>query len=243
MPLSGVVFDFDGVLADSEPLHLRAYQDVLTPSGVNLTETDYYKRYLGFDDVGVFRAVAQDQGWILTEGLLTELVKTKGRRFDALAAKGAALFPGAADCVRRLAAAVPIAIASGALRGEIETLLLPTGLRHHFKAIVASGETPHSKPAPDPYLRAVELLRPFAIEAGLDPNGCFVAIEDSNWGVESALAAGLRCVGVAQTYSADTLRDAQAVVDTIGELGLEIVRGVCPNGSSDPNQTTPESKP
>ena len=67
--------------------------DVLTPSGINLTEADYYKHYLGFDDVGVFRAVAQDQGWALTEGLLTELVKTKGQRFDALAASGAVLFP------------------------------------------------------------------------------------------------------------------------------------------------------
>ena len=243
MPLSGVVFDFDGVLADSEPLHLRAYQDILTPFSIDLTESDYYTRYLGFDDVGVFRAVAKDQGWVLTEALLTELVRTKEQRFDALTADGNALFPGAADCVRRFAAAVPVAVASGALRGEIEALLLPAGLRHHFKAIVASGETPHSKPAPDPYLRAVELLRPFAVEAGLDPNGCFVAIEDSNWGVESALAAGLRCVGVAQTYPADALHAAQAVVTTIGELGLETVRGVCPNGSSDPNRTKPESRP
>ena len=68
MPLAGVIFDFDGVLADSEPLHLRAYQEVLAPRSIALSTTDYYDRYLGFDDVGVFRAVARDQGRELERG-------------------------------------------------------------------------------------------------------------------------------------------------------------------------------
>ena len=227
MPLAGVIFDFDGVLADSEPLHLRAYQEVLAPRGIDLAATDYYDRYLGFDDPGVFRAVAHDQGWELGEETLAELIRVKGERFDTLVGQGEGLFAGAADCVRRVAAAVPVAIASGALGPEIEALLSTTGLRHHFKAIVASGDTPRSKPAPDPYLRAVELLRPFAGGAGPDPADCFVAIEDSRWGIESALAAGLRCLGVAQTYQADTLRNAHAVVPTIGDVELDALRRLC----------------
>lgn len=227
MPLAGVIFDFDGVLADSEPLHLRAYREVLAPRGIDLAATDYYDRYLGFDDLGVFRAVAQDQGWELGEETLAELLRVKGERFDTLVGQGDALFSGAADCVRRVAAEVPVAIASGALGPEIEALLSTTGLRHLFKAIVASGDTPRSKPAPDPYLRAVELLRPFAATAGDDPVGCFVAIEDSKWGIESALGAGLRCLGVAQTYPADALRNAHAVVPTIGDVELDALRGLC----------------
>ncbi|MDP7339074.1 MAG: HAD family phosphatase, partial [Vicinamibacterales bacterium] len=130
MPLAGVIFDFDGVLANSEPLHLRVYREVLAPHGVEFAATDYSNRYLGFDDLGVFRAVAEDSGWDLSEETLVELIRVKGERFDALAGQGETLFPGAADCVRRLAAEVPIAIASGALRPEIEAMLATAGLSH-----------------------------------------------------------------------------------------------------------------
>ena len=227
MPLAGVIVDFDGVLANSEPLHLRAYREVLAPRGVDLAATDYYDRYLGFDDLGVFRAIAHDQGWELGEETLADLIRVKGERYDMLVGQGDTLFAGAADCVRRVAAEVPVAIASGALGPEIEALLSTTGLRHHFKAIVASGDTPRSKPAPDPYLMAVALLRPFAAPAGHEQGGCFVAIEDSKWGIESALGAGLRCLGVAQTYPATTLRDAHAVVPTIGDVELDALRRLC----------------
>ena len=235
MPLAGVIFDFDGVLADSEPLHLRAYQDVLAPRGIDIATTDYYERYLGFDDLGVFRAVARDQRQEWSEDTLGELVLVKGERFDTLVGQGEALFPGAANCVRRVSAEVPVAIASGALGSEIEGVLSTTGLRHHFKAIVASGDTPRSKPAPDPYLRAVELLRPFAAApaAGHDPSGCFVAIEDSRWGIQSALGAGLRCLGVAQTYPAAELRSAHTVVATIGDVRLDALRRLCQRSVTD----------
>ena len=227
MALSGVIFDFDGVLADSEPLHLRAFQQVLATRRITLESTDYYERYLGFDDAGVFRALADDGGWELTEAALAELIAVKGEHFEALVQQGAALFPGAADAVRRIADEVPIAIASGALRSEIEALLSATDLHHHFACIVASGDTPRSKPAPDPYAKAVDLLRPSTTAAGLDPEGCFVAIEDSNWGIESARAAGLRCIGIAQTYPADTLHGAQAVLPSIDRLDIETARRVC----------------
>ena len=225
--LAGVVFDFDGVLADSEPLHLRAYQDVLAARGMTLDAADYYDRYLGFDDDGVFRTVWSDQGLALDDETLVELIRVKGERFDALAGQGEALFPGAADCIRRVAAEAPIAIASGALAPEIETVLAAADLRRHFRAVVASGDTPRSKPAPDPYLRALELLRPHVAAAGLDPAGCVVAVEDSMWGIESALAAGLRCVGVAQTYPAGRLGTAHVVVPTIADVTPQTLRAAC----------------
>ena len=225
--LAGVIFDFDGVLADSEPLHLRAYQDVLAERGMTLGAADYYDRYLGFDDDGVFRTVWRDQGLAIDEETLTELIRVKGERFEALAGRGEALFPGAADCIRRIAAEAPVAIASGALAPEIEMVLDAAGLRRHFRAVVASGDTPRSKPAPDPYLRALELLRPHVAAAGLDPAGCVVAVEDSMWGIESALAAGLRCVGVAQTYPASRLDAAHVVVPTIADVTPEALRAGC----------------
>ena len=225
--LAGVIFDFDGVLANSEPLHLRAYQDVLAERGMTLGAADYYDRYLGFDDDGVFRTVWSDQGLALDDETLVELIRVKGERFEALAGQGEALFPGAAECIRRVAAEAPIAIASGALAPEIETVLAAADLRRHFRAVVASGDTPRSKPAPDPYLRALELLRPHVAAAGLDPAGCVVAVEDSMWGIDSALAAGLRCVGVAQTYPASRLGTAHVVVPTIADVTPQTLRAAC----------------
>ncbi len=227
MTLAGVIFDFDGVLADSEPLHLRAFQDVLAERGMALDAADYYDRYLGFDDDGVFRQVWRDRGLAIDEEALAGLIRVKGERFEALAGQGEALFPGAADCIRRIAAEVPVAIASGALAPEIEMVLDAAGLRGHFRAVVASGDTPRSKPAPDPYLRAIGLLRPHVTAAGLDPAGCVVAVEDSMWGIESALAAGLRCVGVAQTYPASRLDAAHVVVPTIADVTPETLRAGC----------------
>ena len=105
--------------------------------------------------------------------------------------------------IRRLAARCPLAIASGAIRPEIERVLQREGLLVDFQTIVAAGDTPVSKPAPDPYARAVELLSA-ATGVALAPGEC-VAIEDSRWGLESARAAGLRTMAVAHTYPAAVL--------------------------------------
>jgi len=124
--LQAIVFDFDGVIADSEPLHLRAFQHTLADIGVTLSAEDYYGRYLGYDDVGVFVALARDRGVGLTDQQVSSLVEKKGAHIQELLRAGEVLFPGAADFIRQAAAAVPIAIASGAQRHEIEEILEAT---------------------------------------------------------------------------------------------------------------------
>src|SRR5947209_7507493 len=93
--LRAIVFDFDGVIANSEPLHFAAFRDVLAEHGVELSEADYYERYLGFDDVGVFRAVAADQRLDWTGDRLLDLVTTKAARVELLERDRSVLFPGA----------------------------------------------------------------------------------------------------------------------------------------------------
>jgi HAD superfamily hydrolase (TIGR01509 family) len=225
MPLGAVVFDFDGVLANSEPLHYEAYRSVLADERVPLDASDYYARYLGYDDVGAFQAIARDRGRVWSEAEISALVARKARRMEDLEREISVLFPGAADAVRLTAAAVPIAIASGALRAEIVRVLDREQLTGCFTAIVAAGETPVSKPAPDPYQLAVELLN-----RGRDvplPAGDCVAIEDSLWGLESARRAGLRTVAVAQTYDAAALSGADLVLGSIGDLRLELLENLC----------------
>ena len=223
--LRAIVFDFDGVIANSEPLHLRAFQDVLAPQGITLSEADYYARYLGVDDAAVFRLIgaAQGAGWSAQE--IRALVERKAARMDALEQDVSMLFPGAADAIRRAAAAVPIAIASGALGVEIRRVLDRERLTALFTAIVSAGDTPASKPAPDPYVRAVGLLSA-AANTPLVPAEC-VAIEDSVWGLESARAAGLRTIGVAQTYPAASLGTADLVIPSIGDLSVHSLAALC----------------
>ena len=218
MPLRAIVFDFDGVLANSEPLHLRAYQDVLVNEGVTLSERDYYARYLGYDDVGVFRTLSADRGRGWTNVDIERLIADKAARLEALERHHSILFPGAAEAVKRAALAVPIAIASGALGAEIRRVLEREQLTSWFTAIVAAEDTPVGKPAPEPYRRAVELLGREA--GGVLPAADCVAVEDSRWGLESARRAGLRTVGVAQTYQRSALSDADLIIDTIESLDL-----------------------
>src|SRR5687767_10668765 len=219
--LQAIVFDFDGVIADSEPLHLRAFQQALAEQDIELTPQEYYTRYLGYDDVGVFEALARDRGIALTERQVAALVARKGFRLQQMMQEGSVLFPGAREFIREAAAEVPIGIASGALRHEIDEIVEAAGVADLFAVIVAAGDTPQSKPSPEPYRLAFERLREATGDA-LDPRRC-VAIEDSRWGLESAQGAGLRCVGVTNSYPAHELPGAELVVDGLKELTLPML--------------------
>lgn len=223
--LQAIIFDFDGVIADSEPLHFRAFQQALSEDGLELAPKEYYARYLGYDDVGMFQAFGEDRGLAMDAARVKELVARKGLKLQAMMSAGSVLFPGAADFVRAAASAVPIAIASGALRHEIVEIIEAAGVSDLFAAIVASGDTPESKPSPEPYRLAFERLRETTGTA-LDPRRC-VAIEDSRWGLESARGAGLRCVGVTNSYPADELTEAELVVSGLQALTLEALDRLC----------------
>lgn len=223
--LQAIVFDFDGVIANSEPLHLLAFQQALAEDGVELSANDYYARYLGYDDVGMFEALGRDRGLSMQGGRVAELVARKGDRMQDLLHSGSVLFPGALEFIREAAAAVPIAIASGALRHEIDAIIDAAGVSNLFATIVAAGDTPESKPSPAPYRLAFEQLRE-KTGRDLDPRRS-VAIEDSRWGLESARGAGLRLVGVTSSYSAEELSSAELVVEGLGRLTLPALDKLC----------------
>ena len=222
--LRAIVFDFDGVLANSEPLHLQAYQDILAGEGIALAEDDYYTRYLGYDDVGAFAAIGRDRGRAWTRADIDRLVLRKATCLEALERDVSLLFPGAASAVRRASIAVPLAIASGARGEEIRRVLERENLASCFTAIVAAEDTPISKPAPEPYVRAVQRLSHAIGE--LAAADC-VALEDSRWGLQSARAAGLRTVGVAQTYDRSALVEADLIIETIDSLDLRDLARLC----------------
>lgn len=223
MTVRAVVFDFDGVIANSEPLHFSAFRDVLAAEQITLTEAEYYERYLGYNDDRAFREIGVERGRQWDAQTIAGLIARKAVITEELEQHGSILFPGAREVIEHLGRWCPLAIASGALRSEIERTLDRERLKAHFAAIISADDGGASKPSPEPYLRAVaRLAKAGAVAEPLVPSDC-VAVEDSPWGLESARAAGLRTVAVAHTYTRDDLAQADVVVDTLETLTWEML--------------------
>jgi beta-phosphoglucomutase len=221
--IRAVVFDFDGVIANSEPLHFKAFRDVLAGEGISLTEADYYTRYLGYNDERAFQEIGAEHGRRWDDGTVVLLIARKASIMEEIEQHASILFPGAREAIEQLARHCPLAIASGALRAEIERRLQREQLAAHFTVIVGGDDGVASKPAPDPYLRAVERLGAIhTSSAPLLPSQC-VAVEDSPWGLESAGGAGLRTIGITHTYRREALARADAIIDRMTLLTWEMV--------------------
>jgi hypothetical protein len=148
-----IVFDFDGVIVNTEPLHLQASRDALATRGIGISDEEYYSRYVGYDDVGMFRQLAIDRSLPWCSDDLQEMLVAKALRFEQLERVGAALVPGAAECVRRMADLSPLAIASGARPDEIERMLTRLQLRSFLRTMVGSGPPARTTVSHDCYRR------------------------------------------------------------------------------------------
>jgi beta-phosphoglucomutase len=201
----GVVFDLDGVLVDSEPLHLRAYQEVLVRYGRSLSRQEYYARFIVYSDREVLEQLLPDRG------ALEVALAAKQQRYLELVGAGP---PAFADGLRLLARADGwrVALATGSGRTEAELILRGLGIRDRFRTIVTADDCARGKPDPEPYLRAAEGL-------GL-PAGRCVAVEDAPGGVQAAKAAGMRCVGVTHSCPRERLGAADLVVDDLAGVDL-----------------------
>jgi len=220
--MKAAVFDFDGVLVDSEPLHFQALRDSLRPEGILIGREDYFSRYLAFDDVGAIRRALEDHGISPDAELLGRIARRKAACFQDVL-EGVSFFPGARELVLSLAAEVPLGIASGARHEEIEAILAAGGLRDPFAVIVGADDVPRTKPDPAPYLIAARQLA--AVVPGLEPGDC-VAFEDSMPGIASALAAGMKVVGVAHSYPPEKLQAAHRVVPSLEGLAGDGLRAL-----------------
>jgi beta-phosphoglucomutase len=218
--MTAVIFDFDGVLANTEGLHLRAFQDTFAARGWTLTERDYAERYLGFDDRTLTGTYLRDHALSVTGDEIEALVGEKSRAFDRLLADGQVLYPSASGCVRALAARFPLAIASGSLRTEITGILERAGLLASFRGIVSADDVSRSKPAPDAYLRAADVL-------GVRPQQC-VAIEDSHWGLDAARQAGMKTIAITSTSRREALAAADRIIGGLDELSPELIDALAP---------------
>jgi len=227
--LRALVFDFNGILVDDEPIHLRLFQRVLREEGIELSKEDYYREYLGFDDRGAFSAIFEHAGRPLDPAAASRLIVRKASYYQEVVRRdGYPFFAGAVELVREAAAGgMMLGLVSGALREEIDQALRQAGLRDAIKVVVAAEDVALGKPDPEGYRRVLEELnaRPPLPQRLLHPHEV-LAIEDSPAGLEAAAGAGLVTLGVAHSYPAAELRMADVVVERLSGLTLASLQGL-----------------
>lgn len=204
----GVIFDFDGVLVDSEPLHVRAFQDVLARYGRRLTDEEYYANYIVYSDREVLER-------LLPSGEVLEVaLAAKVRRYQELMEGGVPVFQ---DCLALLTRTDGwrVGLATGSIRHEVERVLQSLRIHDRFAIIVTREDCEKGKPDPEPFLRAAWGL-------GLHPRQC-VAIEDTPGGIQAAKAAGMTCVAVTHSCPRERLAEADLVVDDLSTVHLAAV--------------------
>lgn len=222
-----IIFDFDGVIVDSEPLHYQAFVLVGKSLNFEMTWEQYLTQYIGFDDRDAFRymlAQAIEGGHTPdienVQATLDDLIEKKRRAFEAIAEMGTAAILGSVELIEEAhAAGLPIAIASGAVHADIEQMLRLLNIRDKFDIIVAADDVEHSKPDPTTYALAFKKLSAKYPGAGLTP-GNTLAIEDTGAGLQSAIGAGLQTLGLTTTSPPDVLKNAGRVIEDLSGVTL-----------------------
>lgn len=223
--IRALIFDFNGVLADDDPIHMRALRQVAREEGFTFTDEEYLDRYLPLNDRDCFKTLFAGHSSHLSDFKLDDLIRRKSVYYFEAIAEKSVLFPEAAAAVRAASQRCSLAIASGARIDEILYILAQAGLGSCFRAIVAAEDVLLGKPHPEPFLRAHEKLK--ENDGTLKASDC-VAIEDSVGGIQSAHEAGMRCLAVAHSYGPNRLRSANPewIIDSIADfrdwLGKEV---------------------
>jgi HAD superfamily hydrolase (TIGR01509 family) len=216
MIVRAVIFDFNGILADDDPIHMQALLKVAREEGLNFTAEEYLERYLPLNDWDCFRELWKSRNKPLGKDDLESLIRRKSDYYFQEIRGRSVLFEGTAKAVGAAAARGPVGIASGARHKEISHILREADLLEYFAAIVAAEDVQHGKPHPEPFRLAWERLA--ALQPGLRIEDC-LAVEDSIGGIESARAAGMPCLAIAHSYSRSRLEGkAQWVINSISDF-------------------------
>ncbi|HUF41228.1 MAG TPA: HAD family phosphatase [Verrucomicrobiae bacterium] len=224
--LRALIFDFNGIIVDDEPIHFQLFQRVLGEEGIILMEKAYYERYLGFDDRGAFEAGFRENRRPLDAAKLQELIDRKARYYQDAIRNHVAIFPGVKRLISALAPILSLAVASGALRHEIKTTLATAGLLDFFRAIVSAEDVARGKPEPEIFLTALAAINAQNNGAPIAAAECLV-IEDSKEGIRGARRAGMKCLAVTNSHPAELLTEANAVVKSLEEVTLTFLQKLC----------------
>ena len=222
--LSAVIFDFDGIIVDTEPLHYRAFQAILEPLGLGYAWEEYVNLYMGFDDRDAFREAFRVHGRALDDHELERLIDSKAAAFQDIISGGVAPYPGVVELIASINGTLPLALCSGALRCDILPILEGLGLSDAFDVMVTAEEVSASKPDPASYALAVGRLAAVFPDQEIIPARC-IAIEDTPAGIASATGAGIPVIAVTNSYPAEKLVAARRVVDSLAGVTVTDLAG------------------
>lgn len=212
-----VIFDFDGVIVDTEPLHYAAFQLVLQPIGLQFSWEEYVDTYIGFDDRDAFKHVFSSHKRELSQGEMHRLIEQKALFFSEVIRSGVSAYPGVLDLISRLhEQKLPLAICSGALRSDIDPILSMLGIADFFAIIVTADDVAASKPDPECYQLAFHRLQ--SAHKNSFTKETTLAIEDTPAGISAARTAGLMVCAVTNSYPAAKLDQATFVIESLAQL-------------------------
>ncbi len=224
--LKAVIFDFDGVITDSEILHLRSFNKILAQFNIEIKKKDYYSKYLGFTDNDCFTQLIEDGILKIDKNHIPKLVEQKNVVFKELAKSDGRTIEGVREFLELLELNhVPMAICSGALQSEIELILDEAKLRLYFETIVSAEHVKKGKPHPEGFLRTLKRLNKNR-EKLISARRC-VVIEDSLWGLQAAKAAGMHTIAVTNSYDAEQLTIAEKTVDNLKDISMDDLQKLC----------------
>ena len=222
--LKAIIFDFDGIIADTEPIHLEAFKIVLKDINIELTDNDYYNKYLAYDDKTLFRKIIEDNGRNQDTTIINNLIDKKHLLITDLFTSHVSLFPGIEDFVKLVKDRYVLSIASGALKSEIEFILNKFDLLSLFHSIIAADEVMNCKPHPEPFFKALESINSSS-EDKIETSECLV-FEDSIYGVEAAKTAGMKCIAITNSYEHLEFKNADLVVDSFVGLKIDLIENL-----------------
>jgi beta-phosphoglucomutase len=211
---AAVLFDFDGVIVNSEPLHLQAFVEVLKAEHIDLDEEEYYRDMIGFDDKGAFKYIFEKRGKTLDAKAFLRVMASKSAiMMDLIHRRQFKALDGVEEFVRGLWRNYPLAVCSGALREEIEAMLEGVSLRDCFPTIVAAEDVTVGKPDPQGYLLATKMVGE-RIKKRIEPAECLI-VEDAPTVIKSVREVGFTVLGVATTYTPEKLEGANWVTKSL----------------------------
>lgn len=213
-----VIFDFDGVIVDTEPLHYRAFQRILEPLDLGFTWEQYVETYMGFDDRDAFAEAFNTKGQQISHEELTRLITSKALIFQEVIRDGVTPYPGVVELITALhSAGVPLAICSGALHSDIMPILEMLNISDCFGIVISADDVAKSKPDPECYRLAYEKLSARCSWAAITQSST-IAIEDTPAGIAAAKGACLQVVAVTNSYPRERISEAALIVSSLDEL-------------------------
>ncbi len=232
MGLKAVLFDFNGVIINDEPIHKQLIAEILLTENLVLKKGEYEQTCLGKSERDCFRDLIGSRGRVVNDDYLLQILQRKLKRYieEMEKLEKLPLFAGIDDLIFQIRSRnLKLGIVSEALRSEVDFVLNRTNLGEHFQVIVSGEEITTTKPEPDAYMLAVQRLNEKFPDLNLLPRDCLV-IEDTLVGIKAAKRARMQVVGVAHTYPFHMLqRQANWTIDFLHDLDLDRVIEVFKN--------------